>query len=50
MVNPLALGDGPEAFAGLEPCDGFLLLMVVELGFAPELGAAPDGDDPRWHA
>jgi hypothetical protein len=30
MVNPVALGDRPEAFTGFEPVDGFHLLMVVE--------------------
>jgi hypothetical protein len=45
MVNPVALGDGPEAFTGFEPVDCFLLLMVVELGFAAEPGAALDGGD-----
>jgi hypothetical protein len=45
MVHPIALGDGPEAFTGLEPFDGFGLLMVVELGFAAELGAALDCGD-----
>jgi hypothetical protein len=37
MVNQVALGDCPEAFTGFEPVDGFLLLMVVELGFGPSL-------------
>jgi hypothetical protein len=45
MVNAIALGDGPETFAGFEPGHGFTLLMVVELGFAAEPGAALDGGD-----
>jgi hypothetical protein len=43
MLDPVAFGDGPEAFAGLDPFDGFGLLMVGELKFAAELGATLDG-------
>ena len=45
MVNPVALGDRPEAFTGFEPVDGFLLLMVVELRFATEPAPTLDGGD-----
>jgi hypothetical protein len=43
LVDPVAFGDRPEAFTGFAPVDGFLLLMVVELGFSAELGAALNG-------
>ena len=38
-------GDGPAAFTGLEPLDRFLPLMVIQLRFAAEPAAAPDGGD-----
>ena len=45
VVDPEGFGDLAAALTGFEPLDGFLLLMVVELGFAAELLALLDGGD-----
>ena len=45
-MDPEGLGNGPAAFASFEALEGFPALMVVELGFTSEMGAALDGGDP----
>jgi hypothetical protein len=45
VVDPEGFGDLAAALTGFEPLDGFLLLMVVKLGFAAELLALLDGGD-----
>jgi len=47
-MHSIALGDGAQAFAGLDALKGFLLLVVVELGCAAELGAALDRGDAAF--
>jgi hypothetical protein len=47
-MDPVGLGDGPAALAGLQPLESLFLLVVVQLGLAAELCAALDGGLPTF--